>query len=309
MADAPPPSESSESYAAAHALEYKNRGNAKFKERDYEGAVQAFSEAIALDPSNAVLYSNRSGAYLAMSHVSKAFKDAEEAVRLDPTWPKALARRATAEHALTRYITAQATWRKALQLDPGNEAYEKALQAAKDGEAQQTKERIEDEKRKEREAEEKRRRDAADEAKRREDARNEEQLKRVHHRVGARVDDGDDEAAVGNTRPRGAARFALKSPRSQKKEAATVVQAQFRGRQARSLSSTPGAGLRCAQPGNGAGRLSSGVRSGHGAGIHLLIKVGFADVAKLQGRLLQRQPLMVGMLSDGTGLLVTDARG
>ena len=59
---------------------------------------------------------------------------------------------------LTRYITAQATWRKALQLDPGNEAYEKALQAAKDGEAQQTKERIEDEKRKEREAEEKRRR-------------------------------------------------------------------------------------------------------------------------------------------------------
>ncbi|CAH0363693.1 unnamed protein product [Pelagomonas calceolata] len=177
MADAPPPNESSEDYAAAHALEYKNRGNAKFKERDYEGAVQAFSEAIALDPSNAVLYSNRSGAYLAMSHVSKAFKDAEEAVRLDPQWPKALARRATAEHALTRYITAQATWRKALQLDPGNEAYEKALQAAKDGEAQQTKERIEDEKRKEREAEEKRRRDAADEAKRREDARNEEQLK------------------------------------------------------------------------------------------------------------------------------------
>ena len=177
MADAPPPNESSEDYAAAHALEYKNRGNAKFKERDYEGAVQAFSEAIALDPSNAVLYSNRSGAYLAMSHVSKAFKDAEEAVRLDPTWPKALARRATAEHALTRFVTAQATWRKALQLDPGNEAYEKALQAAKDGEALQTKERIEDEKRKEREAEEKRRRDAADEAKKREDARNEEQLK------------------------------------------------------------------------------------------------------------------------------------
>ena len=44
-------------------------------------------------------------------------------------------------------------------------------------------------------------------------------------------------------------------------------------------------------------------------GIHLLIKVGFADVAELQGRLLQRQPLMVGMLSDGTGLLVTNARG
>ena len=64
MADAPLP-KSSEDYAAAHALEYKNRGNAKFKERDYEGAVQAFSAAIALDPSNAVLYSNRSGALAA----------------------------------------------------------------------------------------------------------------------------------------------------------------------------------------------------------------------------------------------------
>ena len=178
MADAPPPPpEDSEAYAAAHALEYKNRGNEKFKAKDYLGAVQAFSEAIALDPSNAVLYSNRSGAYLAMSHVSKAFKDAEEACRLDPTWPKALARRATAEHALTRFATAQASWRRALQLDPGNEAYEKSLQAAKDGEALQTKDRIEDEKRIEREAEEKRRRDAATEAQKREAARNEEELK------------------------------------------------------------------------------------------------------------------------------------
>ena len=56
MADAPPPNESSESYAAAHALEYKNRGNAKFKERDYEGAVQAFSEAIAKDLANQSKY-------------------------------------------------------------------------------------------------------------------------------------------------------------------------------------------------------------------------------------------------------------
>ena len=40
-----------------------------------------------------------------------------------------------------------------------------------------------------------------------------------------------------------------------------------------------------------------------------MIKVGFSDVAELQGCLLQRQALVMGMLSDGTGLLVTDARG
>ena len=108
--------------------------------------MQAFSEAIALDPSNAVLYSNRSGAYLAMSHVSKAFKDAEEAVRLDPEWPKALARRATAEHALTRVCHRPSDLEKGAAVRSGQRSLRKALQAAKDGEAQQTKESIEDEK-------------------------------------------------------------------------------------------------------------------------------------------------------------------
>mmetsp|Transcript_16406 Transcript_16406/g.50752 ORF Transcript_16406/g.50752 Transcript_16406/m.50752 type:complete len:451 (-) Transcript_16406:36-1388(-) len=166
--------ESSESYAERHANEYKIRGNEKFKQRDYPGAVAAYSEAIALDPNNSVLYSNRSGTYLAMGHISKAFKDAEEAVKLKPDWPKALMRRAQAEHGLTRYATAQATWRKAIALDPENKQYEAGLQAAKDGEAQATKERIEKEKKAEREAAEKKRREKAEEAARLEAAKDKE---------------------------------------------------------------------------------------------------------------------------------------
>ena len=51
--------------------------------------MQAFSEAIALDPSNAVRIQIDQG-LPAMIRL-KAFKDAEEAVRLDPAWPKACA--------------------------------------------------------------------------------------------------------------------------------------------------------------------------------------------------------------------------
>ena len=48
-------------YAERHANEYKIRGNEKFKQRDYPGAVAAYSEAIALDPNNSVLRDRRAG--------------------------------------------------------------------------------------------------------------------------------------------------------------------------------------------------------------------------------------------------------
>eukprot|EP00629_Pelagomonadales_sp_RCC1024_P008392 CAMPEP_0119261832 /NCGR_PEP_ID=MMETSP1329-20130426/1753_1 /TAXON_ID=114041 /ORGANISM="Genus nov. species nov., Strain RCC1024" /LENGTH=428 /DNA_ID=CAMNT_0007261423 /DNA_START=160 /DNA_END=1443 /DNA_ORIENTATION=+ len=163
--------ESSEDYAAAHALEFKERGNAAFKAGDYQGAVSAYSEAIALDPGQHVLYSNRSNVYLTMGHVSKAFKDAEECVRLAPDWPKAFARRGAAEARLTRWASAQTSYRRALELDPGNAQYEKALEDAKAGEAQQTKERIAEEKRREELEEMKKRKAAADAAKAREEER------------------------------------------------------------------------------------------------------------------------------------------
>ena len=62
-------------------------------------------------------------------------------------------------------------------------------------------------------------------------------LERMKRRVGARVDDGDDEAATSNTGSRRDAlptkRVVLKSPRSHQGSAATAIQAQLRGRQAR----------------------------------------------------------------------------
>ena len=40
------------------------KGNAAFSEKKFQEAVEAFSAAIELDPSNHVLYSNRSAAYV-----------------------------------------------------------------------------------------------------------------------------------------------------------------------------------------------------------------------------------------------------
>lgn len=70
------------------AQEAKARGNAAFQAGDFSSAVDHFSKAIELNPSDAVVYSNRSGAYASLKQFDLALKDAETCVKLKPDWPK-----------------------------------------------------------------------------------------------------------------------------------------------------------------------------------------------------------------------------
>ena len=51
-------------------------------------ALRLYSEALKLDPDNAVLYSNRSAAYAKATRYIMAVKDAERAIELKPDWSK-----------------------------------------------------------------------------------------------------------------------------------------------------------------------------------------------------------------------------
>lgn len=59
----------------------KDEGNKAFAAKDYDKAIQLFSKAIDLDPSNHVLYSNRSAARAGKKDWVAALEDAE-AVRV-----------------------------------------------------------------------------------------------------------------------------------------------------------------------------------------------------------------------------------
>jgi len=48
------------------SIEWKNKGNAEFKQKNFEKAIEHYSEAIKLDPTNQVFYSNRSGCYTSL---------------------------------------------------------------------------------------------------------------------------------------------------------------------------------------------------------------------------------------------------
>eukprot|EP00658_Telonema_sp_P-2_P019912 TRINITY_DN1782_c0_g2_i2.p1 TRINITY_DN1782_c0_g2~~TRINITY_DN1782_c0_g2_i2.p1 ORF type:complete len:471 (+),score=118.40 TRINITY_DN1782_c0_g2_i2:41-1414(+) len=70
----------------------KQRGNELYKARDFHGAIQAYTEAINLDPANPTYYSNRSAAWQACNNLQETLRDCVKAVQLDPGFLKCLQR-------------------------------------------------------------------------------------------------------------------------------------------------------------------------------------------------------------------------
>lgn len=100
--------------------ELKDKGNAALAANNIQEAVKFYTEAINLDPSNAVLYSNRSAAYAKGEQYDLALADATKAVELKPDWSKAYSRKGAALAYLGNYDEAIATYEKGLEVDPNN---------------------------------------------------------------------------------------------------------------------------------------------------------------------------------------------
>ena len=62
----------------ADATALKNQGNKAFQAENYDTAIDLFTQALALDPTNHVLYSNRSAAKAGKRQWLAALEDAEE---------------------------------------------------------------------------------------------------------------------------------------------------------------------------------------------------------------------------------------
>jgi tetratricopeptide (TPR) repeat protein len=59
-----------------------------FAEKHYSGAIQLYSQAIDLQPSNAVLYANRAFAHIKIEEYGSAVTDASKAIDADPSYAK-----------------------------------------------------------------------------------------------------------------------------------------------------------------------------------------------------------------------------
>jgi stress-induced-phosphoprotein 1 len=103
-------------------LQFKNKGNAHLQKGEFDAAIEAYTKAIELIPTDHIFYSNRSAAYLSSNQALKALDDAQVCINLAPTWPKGHSRKGAALHALKRFNDAKAAYEAGLvhaPEDPG----------------------------------------------------------------------------------------------------------------------------------------------------------------------------------------------
>lgn len=116
------------------AEKLKVSGNQLFSIGCYVQAALLYSEALELQPDNAVLYCNRAMAYLKQGLADQALTDAEESIRLDGEVGniKAYWRKAQALLDLERVEEAEATADAGLLLQPSNQHLNKVRRKARE---------------------------------------------------------------------------------------------------------------------------------------------------------------------------------
>ncbi|KAF8211560.1 activator of Hsp70 and Hsp90 chaperone [Mycena galopus ATCC 62051] len=116
------------------ANELKDQGNKAFAAKDYDKAIDLFTQAIALDPTNHVLFSNRSAAHSGKKQWEDALTDAEQCIVVNPSWSKGFARKGAALHGARRYDDAIVAYEEGLKLED-SPALRKGLKEVQDAKA------------------------------------------------------------------------------------------------------------------------------------------------------------------------------
>jgi len=102
--------------ANARAEELKNQGNEEFKNKNYTGAIQKFTQSLELQQNEAV-YSNRAFAYISINEYKKAIDDCLAGLRINENFPRLYKRLFKAHLALGNLQEASAALSRAKELD------------------------------------------------------------------------------------------------------------------------------------------------------------------------------------------------
>ena len=109
----------------------KVQGNEFIAANKPEKALECYSKAINLDPSNAIYFSNRAAAYSMMGDHFNALEDAKQSCKLNPNYSKAYNRLGKAHLALGEPEEAIIAFTKALELDPKDSNVKTSLETAR----------------------------------------------------------------------------------------------------------------------------------------------------------------------------------
>lgn len=101
--------------------EVKLRGNQYFKEEKYQSALDAYIEAMKMNPSDYTLYSNSAACCLKLNKNEEAVEYAGECIRLAPHFSKGYFRKGMAYKNLGMHQEAIFDFKKSLETTPGDQ--------------------------------------------------------------------------------------------------------------------------------------------------------------------------------------------
>ena len=104
----------------ATAQEHKERGNAYYQRKEYDAAVEWYTKAVDLDPSQHAVYTNRAAAHFALQHYEEALADAVASTNLNDAWTKGDYRQGASLVAMERYDEAVEAYQRGMAKDPTN---------------------------------------------------------------------------------------------------------------------------------------------------------------------------------------------
>ncbi|KAK4798992.1 hypothetical protein SAY86_024357 [Trapa natans] len=123
------------SEAKKKAAEAKSRGDEAFKRKDFQTAIDAYTQAIDFDPNDGTLLSNRSLCWIRLGQAEHALTDAKVCRELRPDWPKSYYREGAALRLLQRFDEAANSFYEGVKLDPENKelvnAFREAVEAGR----------------------------------------------------------------------------------------------------------------------------------------------------------------------------------
>ena len=113
---------------------FKSQGNAAMARKDHKMAIDLYSKAIAISPTNPIYLSNRAAAYSASHQHAEACTDAEMAVAADPKYTKAWSRLGLARFVLGDAKGSMEAYGKGIEYEGngGSEAMKKGFKTAKE---------------------------------------------------------------------------------------------------------------------------------------------------------------------------------
>jgi len=112
------------------AEDWKNKGNKEHAAKNFTAAIDYYTKAIELSPSNSLYYTNRSASYANLNQWDKSLSDAQKSLELNKSWVKGYFRSGVAYLELKKYDDAVKAFEKACELDPGNGELKKYLKQA-----------------------------------------------------------------------------------------------------------------------------------------------------------------------------------